>query len=318
MRLDDFRSFRSVVGCALRTVRVMVRNAHPTIWLLLVLALPAAAAPPITVHLETPRPYGYLIGDTLALTVAVDAPPGLKLDEAALPRPGAVNRWLELRRVETRPQAGGGYRIALEYQTFHAPLTVKTLTIPGLRLGFVGGATAEVPSWSFTATPIKDLAVLSGAGQQPLRPDAPPNPLPVAGWRSATLVSAAVALAALLWLAWLCGLLPYWHKGRHYVAALRSLRRLARLPQDETALRAGYTAVHRAFNQTLGQPLFAEKLAEFFDGNSRYRPVRADMEAFFAASYRLFFGSGAQPADFSLERLAALCRHCLQIERAKP
>lgn len=285
---------------------------------LLAMSHPATAAPPVTVHLETPRPYGYLIGDTIALAVAVDAPSGLKLDEAALPRPGAVNRWLELRRIEAQPQAGGGYRLQLEYQTFHAPLTVKTLTIPGFRLGFAGGAAAEVPSWSFTATPIKDLAVLSGESRQPLRPDAPPSFLPLAGWRAATLTAAAGTLSALLWLAWLRGLLPYWAKGRHYAAALRSLKRLARQPQDEAALRAGFTTVHRAFNLTVGQPLFAEKLAVFFDANQRYRPLQADIETFFATSYALFFGSGAPPADYSLERLTALCRRCLQIERARP
>lgn len=283
---------------------------------LLALSNPAAATPPATVHLETPRPYGYLIGDTLALTVAINAPSGLKLDEAALPRPGTVNRWLELRRIEAKPQAGSGYRLKLEYQTFHAPLTVKTLTIPGFRLSFAGGTAAEVPPWSFSATPIKDLSVLSGEGQQPLRSDAAPGSLPLAGWRAATLAAVAFALAALLWLAWLRGLLPYWAKGRHYAAALRGLRRLARQPQGEAALRAGFTAVHRAFNQTLGQPLFAEQLDDFFLAQPRYAPLREDIEAFFAASYALFFGSGALPADYPLERLAALCRHCLQIERA--
>lgn len=286
--------------------------------LLALSSLPAAAAPSLTVHLETPRPYGYLIGDTLALAVTVDAPSGLKLEEAALPRPGAVNRWLELRRVEAKPQAGGGYRLDLEYQTFHAPLTVKTLTIPGFRVNFAGGTAAEVPPWSFSATPIKDLAVLSGEGQQPLRSDAAPGSLPLAGWRAATLAAVAFALAALLWLAYLRGLLPYWSKGRHYAVALRTLRRLARQPQDEAALRTGFTAVHRVFNQTLGQPLFAEQLDDFFLAQPRYAPLREDIEAFFAASYALFFGSGAPLADYPLERLASLCRQCLQIERAGP
>jgi mxaA protein len=286
--------------------------------LLALSSLPAAAAPSLTVHLETPRPYGYLIGDTIALAVTVETPSGLKLDEAALPRPGAVNRWLELRRVEAKPQAGGGYRLSLEYQTFHAPLTVKTLTIPGFRVNFAGGTTAEVPPWSFSAAPIKDLAVLSGEGQQPLRPDAPPPLLPLAASRAATLAAAGLALLALAWLAYLRGLLPYWSKGRHYAAALRTLRRLARQPQDEAARRLAFTAVHRAFNQTLGQPLFAEQLDDFFLAQAHYVPLREDIEAFFAASYVLFFGSGAPPTSYPLERLAALCRQCLQIERARP
>jgi mxaA protein len=245
-------------------------------------------------ELETPRPYGYAIGDVIRHRVSFETEPGQQLDEDSLPKPGPLNRWLELRRVEIAP-GPGGRRLELEYQVFYAPLGVRTLRIPGFTLHFTGasGATAaEVPAWPFSMAPIHGLAVLEGGGLEPLRPDAAPEPpgtaAPLARFGGFSLA----ALISLLYLGHRRGLFAFGRRGRHFRDARRTLRRLGEGGEDPAALRAGFACVHRAFDRTLAEPLFAERLPEFFAGHAGYAGLRGEIEAFFRASYELFFGGG--------------------------
>jgi mxaA protein len=278
----------------------------------------ASAAPAI--DLDTPRPYGYAIGDIFRHVVTVQAEVGYRLDESALPKPGPVNRWLELRRVTVEPGQGVRHRLILEYQTFYAPLEVKPLKVPGFSLRFEGpggAVSAKVPAWPFSMAPIHGLSVLAGGGLEPLRPDAlpeaPSTALPLArfGWFTLS------GLVALLYLGHLRGLFDFSRRGKHFREANLALRRLRPRGEGSDVLREGFACVHRAFDRTLGEPLFAERLPEFIAGRSGYEGLRQEIEGFFRASYSLFFGDGDAAEGFTLNRLDALCLACLRAERGR-
>jgi len=278
----------------------------------------AEAAPAI--RLEAPHAYGYAVGDTIRHVLTLDPEPGYRLDETSLPKPGPVNRWLELRRAAAEPGSGARLNIVLEYQTFYVPLTVKALSIPGFALrlsGTAGITTAEVPAWPFSMSPVHGLSVLSGGGLDALQPDAPPD---APDTSPLLLRSGGFALAGALALAYLGHLRGFWGfgpRGRHFREARQALRRLGTGGDEAAALRAGFAAVHRAFDRTLEEPLFAERLPEFFAEHAVYAGVRGEIEAFFQASYALFFGDGTAN-DYGLGRLENLCRACLRIERNGP
>lgn len=279
----------------------------------------ADAAP--TVRLAAPHAYGYTVGDTVRHVLTVDPEPGDRLDMASLPQPGPVNRWLELRRVAVEPGPGTQLSIALEYQTFYVPLTVKTLAIPGFSLRFTGTTgttTAAIPAWPFSVSPVHGLAVLSGDGLDAVQADAPPTAPDTA---TPLIRSGGLALAGLLALAYLGHLRGFWgwgRRGRHFREARRALRRLATGGGGEAAvLRAGFAVVHRAFDRTLEEPLFAERLPQFFADHAAYAGMRGEIEAFFQASYALFFGEGGV-GNYGWDRLENLCRACLRIERNRP
>jgi mxaA protein len=292
----------------------------PTLLLLWLVVSPWTAIGAPAVRLDTPRPYGYAIGDTLRHTVTVEPEPGYRLDENSLPKAGPLNRWLELRRVSIEPGPGTRRRLTLEYQTFYAPLEVKPLKIPGFALrldGPSGPVAAEVPAWPFSMAPIHGLAVLAGNGLEPLRPDAlpesPGTAAPLAGLGGFALAG----LSALLYLGHLRGLFDFGRRGRHFREASLALRRLEREGDGPAALRAGFACVHRAFDRTLGEPLFAERLQECLANRPGYEGLRREIEGFFRASYSLFFGNGAAAEDFTLARLDALCLACLRAERSR-
>jgi mxaA protein len=291
----------------------------------------------------TPRPFGYAIGDVILQNLVVDVDQSVVLDRNSIPK-NRINRWLELREASVKESDRDGlrrYSIELNYQTFYAPLEVKNLAIPTFKLVFNQNGAAfelEVPSWRFTTAPIRELSVLREEGLEPMRPDVPPALSNGNGPRARLGLAAALGAGAGLYLAYLYGYLPWQQRGRHFRAACRTIRTLSRAGIG-SEYSAAYTAIHRAFNGVYGQPLFSEQLETFFAENPAYRPLREEIQAFFASSYEFFFGEpereksgegepgpesrpprgelrgGREYTEFPMSRLFRLCRDCYAIER---
>jgi len=278
-----------------------------------------AAEGNLTVSFDAPRPFGYVIGDVITQQAVVEVDAPYQLDKSSLPKPGPVNRWLWLRGIETAETQQGQrhrYRLNLHYQTFYAPMAVKNLTIPGFEVGLGSGLKAQIPAWAFSTAPIRGLAAAEENGAVALRPEAEPQA--IATWPHWLRLSGfgALALAALAYLAYSLGWLSLGQRGRHFAQAVSALRRLESQPKNPDQCWLAFTAVHQAFNLTLARALFTEGLPDFFEEHPRYQSERSEIEAFFRASYDLFFGAeNDAAAAFPLGRLEKLCRACISIER---
>lgn len=300
-------------------------SRRPPAWRLIAgLALSLAGqtrAEVLEARVETVRDYGHVIGDVIHGTLDIPKVAGHEFDADSLPKPGALNRWLELRRVWLEPRGGRPPRIHLEYQVFFVPLTVKTLAIPAMTLQRStpdgGREPIEVRPWPITVAPIHGPAVMAEGGMRLMQPDAPPALPDSQGLVMGMALSLALALASLAYLGHVNGYLSLGRRGRHFRAARQGLRALMRQNRSLDTLRAGFLLTHRAFERTLGKPLFAEDLPRFYQQYPDYRALRSDIDAWFEASYRLFFGAEASPEDYTLERLHALCCACLRRERQR-
>lgn len=278
------------------------------------------STPVLSQRAELPRPYGHAIGDVLRYRLNLRLREGWRPDPDALPRPGPRSRGLELRAVTLREDDSGDYRLELDYQSFYAPLQVKTLTVPPLALRLLGpGGTADIvaPAWSYTSQPIHTLSVLTEGLQEPMRPDAWPEPPATARPLLGTLLGAGVSVLLAGYLAYLRGAWKFVRRGLHFHAACRTLRQLARQADGPQRRRAACACVHAAFNRTFGEPLFAEGLAVFFQAYPEYAVLRAEIEGFFAESYARFFDRDGVDGAYGPDRLEALCRECLRIERGR-
>ena len=85
---------------------------------------------PIETRLETPRAYGYFIGDEIPLTIEIEADPGTVVDLVNLPRQGEQHGAFEVRQFDLtsveQANARQLYRIDYRLQYFGAaPLTLK-------------------------------------------------------------------------------------------------------------------------------------------------------------------------------------------------
>lgn len=265
-------------------------------------------------ELQTPRPFGYVIGDEIQHRLVIATRQDVTLDPDSLPKPGALNRWLNLNQVRVaKASDSGDWIVDLRYQAFYAPNEVKMLTIPGFSVRFnqFGKALEQVvPEWHFTLSPIKELAVRKDEdGLNYMRPDAVPQPL--SDSQPWWLVYASLSLVALtsLYLGYLYGLFPAWPKQRIFKRALRELRRTAQADMPRSL-----AVVHHAFNLLNDQPLFKHRLAEFYQTHAEYQTASQQIDWFFNFSNAVLFAGKQDFAADDWQQLQDLCQVCRDIE----
>ncbi len=267
-------------------------------------------------ELQSPKPYGYVIGDEIEHRVVVETRQHMQLAKESMPVTGALNRWLQLKAVKTivTPQFNGELtQLNLTYQVFYAPLEVKMLKIPGFTLRFKqNGQMVEqqVPEWHFTLSPLHELAIRKESGQIYLRPDALPNLIPNQPNYVRFYFCLMMALFAGLYLAYVYGLLPVLQRRRFFKQAVKQL---AKLSSNEMG--KALSIIHTALNQRNGKPLFKHQLPDFFKQQAEFAILTSELDWFFTFSSHYFFSGRQYVADADLTRLKALCLHCRRIEK---
>jgi len=275
-------------------------------------------------EVETPRAFGYVIGDTLDHRITLELARPYRLDEASLPAAGQLRAGLELRAPVVRVHQARDttcYEILLTYQIFHFAERLQTLAIPPVELRFAKGGPrlpVVVPEWRFSLAPLAPRRIEGSVALPELRPDRPPPDMPVQPHVYRLIALAAGLFTALMYLAhawWGMPLLA--RRSRPFAHAFRDLRRLARKPFTETRYLDALRRLHRAFNQTAGRTLFAGNLDLFFVRHPEFASLRMPIEGLFMQSQQAFFQprqSRAADAD-SLQDLLQLCRRCRALER---
>ena len=285
---------------------------------------PPCGAAVETLELTTPRPFGYVIGDTIEHSVALVLDPGFALDPDSIPEPGRASRWLALNASELESDERDGmtrHSILLRYQIVNAAESVIGAGTPPLSLrilGPEGDLPVVVPAWGFTFGPIVTPEERTAGRRPDLRPALPPPPFETEARtvRVVALGFLALVLVALIVRERLIGRFAA-PSGRHFDRAWRRLRRRSKGSDSSDAFTKALVEVHAAFNATAGRAVFEHDLARFFVEHPRFEPVRMPIESFFAESGKLLYGrnAAAPGAGPDLDRLRDLCRACRDVER---
>lgn len=275
-------------------------------------------------EITNPRSFGYVIGDVIERRISLDLEAPYRLDADSFPDSGRMNRWLDLRRIESSSQyeAGGTlYTVTVAYQIVDIPENMQQLSIPELALTYGNGEqdlVLTVTPWRFTVTPL-----IAGKGEREygfvdLQPDRVPPPVAI-GRHVVRLVFMAVAmLTAVLVLIYTLTGLPLLSRSRGpFARACRQLKRYAQTPNDEFCVPEAMRCVHQAFNLTAGRVLFADQLESFFAQKRAFAGLREPIEDFYESSRSVFYGSEnkAQTTRYAMDRLLELCRNCRDVER---
>lgn len=279
------------------------------------------------VRMIEPRAFGYFLGDTLTRTAEIQAGSDEVLAPASLPVPGALNHWLELRRIDTAeaPNAAGVlYTVTLEYQVFYAALDTRPLTIPAVQLVLTKGEASRsvsIPALGITVSPLREIFVDQDRTSEAnvLRPDASTAFLPVAPLKTALLISSGLGLAALALLAHHLAWWPFRQRSsRAFSAAAREIAALSCDPADIDAYDKALTLIHRAIDQTAGRRILPDDLGQFIARHPQHSESEAGLEAFFQASRSLYFGGNLEDglSRFPPERVRALADDLAAQERA--
>ena len=279
----------------------------------------AAAASDVQLGVETPRDYGYVLGDTITHTVNLDLGGSYVLDEGSLPAAGRLDRWLELRPPRVRHR-DHGVEITLVYQLISVPDAARTLVVPRQTLRIAGADRSLpvfVPEWSFTAAPIVPAEQRGDAARYNLRPERLPPPMTFASsvWRLATLLAMlAIVLGALAWLYF--GVPWRARRALPFTRGLRELRRLRGGGWDEARQREALRIVHHALDVAAGRTLLPSNVDELFRARPPLGQLREPIEALLADSRHVFFGTPGDGPATTLASMIDLCRRCRDIERA--
>lgn len=314
----------------MRTIEPMSQGCRASfVAALAALTLPLATAqaqsgpstPTVTVSVQQPRAFGYVIGDKLEQRISLLTPAGVTLDPKSLPRAGRAGLWLELatpRLTAEKLDDATRYRLTLDYQVINAPEQVRTIDLPALAFGFSargGRLNAMVDEWPITIAPITPTYVLSRAGLTPTQPDAPPAAPATARYMWLTLLWAACLLATAAGMIVQRRGIPWLRpEARPFARAAREIAKLSRLPPERATYPRGLQRLHRAFDAAAGHAVFGERLGPLFTAHPELHRLRAEIEQFYAASQREFFG--ARTADMSLREVLALAVRCRDAEAA--
>lgn len=280
----------------------------------------------IELDVRTPRAFGYVIGDTFNHEIRIELREPYRLDRDSVPTPGKVNRWVELRTVSTRTTRSTQSTtsdIVLGYQIFYSASAIANASIPARTLSIVGPGDKlllTVPEWEFSVSPVMLQARQPGEEVAEPRPPRDPPPIPTSVLRLRAALLGCLLAASLLFLAYARWGLPFMRRGNApFARAYRQLKHLQRRSVDQPVYREGLKRVHRAFNETSGEALFADGLHGFYARHPRYAALQSSIDRLYEESRQVFFTDDTEPdeADRSLTQLIRLCRACRDLERRR-
>jgi mxaA protein len=271
---------------------------------MIALRLSAADAASPTVRIDEPRPYGHLVGDVVVREVQIELPPGRTLASDALPRPGRIDNWLELRALRLEPR-GGALALRLEYQVINVGAATATTVLPALRLPLAGGApgeSVEIGDWPLHLSPLIPATAVARAALEEMQPDVEPLPEPLAP--IAARLAACAALGVLLSLPWWLRRYPqlaFWRRRAPFRRAWSELGAMRNEPIDAALVR-----LHAAFDTAAGCAVFAGRTEPLYAAQPALRAASVEIDAFFAASRRRFFANETPALSVDSLRVFAL------------
>lgn len=270
-------------------------------WLALALLPVTGFAQELTV--DNPRGHGWWLGDQLQQRIRITLPPGAVLDPASLPRPRAVDYWLDLRAVARR-DLPDGLELVLTWQNFYAALEPSLRQVPDSPLRLTDGTRFVLPGFGYVTSPIRPILAPSVPDQ--MQADPPFHLIDRAPVRWGLVSAVMATLAGWLGLAWHQGWFPF--RARAARPFSRAARQIRRLPEAQAR-----PVLHRALDAAFGRVLIGADLDHFLARAPQFAPLQARLAQFFAGSDAAYFGVGPALA----QDLPALARDLAAIERGR-
>ncbi len=270
---------------------------------------------PFKVHSET-RELGYHLGDITRQTVTVETPEGYALDASSLPTVGKKT-YFDLVKIETKQRrlnAQTQFTIDLYWQNFRSVQEVRSYKLAALSLQFVKDKRSikvPVKAASIIVSPIIPT-VLDAAHLKP-RADAKPPEMGFMTEMVIFIISAALLLATLLYVAWQQDWLGFNAKrGRPFRLAYRQLRSLRNDVSHAASFHA-VKAIRNAFDSTMQSSMSSEQLPQLFKQHQGFSVLENEIRHFYQVSDVFLFSN--QPLDMSAKQLLDLAKKLMQLEQ---
>lgn len=271
------------------------------------------------------RDFGLLVGDVIDHYYVIQVPAEYQLTPASLPPSGDMDYWLQLLNSDYSLIAENTqvrrYRLHFKFQTFYAPLDVRTLTIPALTVSFSADSKTQqvtIPAWNFTMSPLKEIAprgVATDSAQNAfMKEDL--RPITIA---TATLQQQIWGLAIALFIlvtAWLSlnGYLLAFTRSP-FQQAYHEIKKLGKYQSQQSAFHQALQAVHRAFNRLAGHALFAHQTEDFVTKHPEFSDYKPQIDHFYQLSTEALYSEKKLGTEKDFDALLTLCRQLAGAEK---
>ncbi len=234
--------------------------------------------------IQQPRPFGYVLGDTLTQRILLRSA-GQEFEPVAFPPTERAGLWFARRSSKIERGEDGRRWLAIDYQLVNAPQTLMTVNLPAVTLKSKAGGVLAVSEWPISVAPLTPRAAFAKGGLQELRSDHAAPMLPTLKLqRHLEIWLSAFALTVVLWFGWWLVRALRAAANQPFARALREIRRTG----DNNA--AAWLALHRAFDRTAGRALQTTTLPVLFKRAPHFESQRAAIEEFYTESNQRFFG----------------------------
>jgi mxaA protein len=237
---------------------------------------------------QQPRPFGYVLGDTLTQRVFL-AP---EFQPEALPPLERAGLWFARRSAVLKKGDDGRLWLIMDYQLVNAPQALMTVNLPAVTLKSKAGKVLTVSMWPISVAPLTPQHAFAKGGLQELRPDHPAPTVPTSMLQrqlQVWLTLFAVTVAA--WLAWWVIRSIRAAANQPFAMALRQVRQAGDDSPD------AWLALHRAFDRTAGRALQTSTLPTLFKQAPHFAAERPAIEQFYNQSNLRFFGASSMRAQ---------------------
>src|SRR5262249_8586104 len=137
-----------------------------------------------TALVQQPRPFGYVLGDTLSQRILLQSA-GHDFEPVALPPAERAGLWFARRSSRVELSEDRRRWLVIDYQLINAPQTLMTVNLPSMTLKpKTGNDLLTVAEWPVSIGPLTPRAAFAKGGLQELRPDHPAPTLPTGGLRT--------------------------------------------------------------------------------------------------------------------------------------
>ena len=276
-----------------------------------------------SVDIQTPRAFGYVIGDVFTHRITVVLDDAWELDQDSLPKSERASIWLDLTLNEWNEHqnvATTEYVLELEYQVFNAPEGTLEVSTPALELTAIKGEKylpIIIPEWQFNIASVTPIDLHESLDYLELQSSIVPYPYETTKVYALLSLGILGLLSCAAALSYAFDIFPGIRTQRGpFSRALKKLRSLNKLQPNAESSTLALRRVHQAFNETAGKVLMADDLDSFFSQFPSYQNLHEPIEGLFGHSRNVFFESGTKKsADNDIKDLLDLCRRCRDVER---
>lgn len=264
------------------------------------------------------RSTGIQIGDVLKRSLTFETSTPQQMITKTLPAKGTRNDEVELIATSIERLKEGSknqYKLELVYQVFTNATRPKVMALPAQTINISSNEELSLPTWRFWFSPLVEASIFNAKAN--VQPQVKPASLDINQYAVGLKVFAGMLIFSIVGLIYVnadAKWLPF-NKG-DFSHAHKEIKLLSKSNVPDTnRVKKAIFCLHKSFNKTYGNNLFANHLDDFISQNPRFKPLHNEIIEFFKLSNQILFSNQFDDNHELMLTLLSLSRSLRNCER---